>query len=46
MLIQLLPCHLVADDPDINHLLAHGGKSSGDELLIHVGLQLQSSKNS
>lgn len=43
--VSLLPSHLVAYDPHVDHLLAHGGESSGDELLVHVGLQLQSDTN-
>lgn len=35
-----LPRHLVAYDPHTDRLLAHGGKGSSDELLVHVGLQL------
>lgn len=35
-----LPRHLVAYDPHADRLLAHGGKGSSDELLVHVGLQL------
>lgn len=40
MLQASLPRHLVAYDPHADRLLAHGGKGSSDELLVHVGLQL------
>lgn len=36
----LLPGHLVAYDAHVDHLLAHGGERPGDELLVHVGIQL------
>ncbi len=39
-----LPRHPVAYDAHIDHLLTHGCKGSDDELVIHVGLQLQNNQ--
>lgn len=36
-----VPSEAVPDNFDAHHRLPHGGKGSGDEVLIHVGLQLR-----
>lgn len=40
-----VPSEAVSDNFDAHHRLPHGGKGSGDEILIHVGLQLRKHKS-
>lgn len=40
-----IPSEAISDNFDAHHSLSHGGKGSGDEVLIHVGLQLRKYKS-
>lgn len=42
---EKVPSEAVSDNFDAHHGLPHGGKGSGDEILIHVRLQLRKYKS-